>query len=621
MVDEPEKTLSVKERLALQKNPTAEKKEEVISCSALRPICLNRPRGKLKQIDGKNKLENPQMTLDCLGDDYTPVMGLDYLIESFNEKKIFARKSNQKDAFCYQMDLAWYMIFNDIILNIDGITVNIIKLEIEIEKRKGKKEEAEEPEAEEPEAEEPEEADIEQLEIESILTIEEAEKAKIDFYILFTKLIAYGEKKWEMEKVMTDYKECDSADCPYLTANKNNKNDCIAFILLNKFRELINDKGFKVFSDCLKSPMTMPEIQNNTKASDILNAIKEVFKLSFFLMNDKTDLTNVYNNQEIETIYTEINEKTKQIKGVFDVYAQIDSVTKSGGGKTADIFNCLLGVTLLSIGTSPFTVLTAPFALAGAVVGGSMLAVVALCVGLTVGTGRLISGVKHLFDSKEMKEKRRKLEESKKIAKEQQKEDIEKYMNYTGISKRKSSGELKEIFIGTYKKTFGIYTLEYYRARGKDEVIFYKYRVQLVGMLVDYSILDTFMVKNKLNIKYITDIINRTQLRPGHETNDKIVRTKFVESTIKSLDELKIIMNKNVDAYKVKNKKNVYQFMCLFLLTRALPPWEEKAFSYAHFSEIKKGITGGRKSHRVKHKTRRRKNRKTRKTKKNTYNR
>jgi hypothetical protein len=638
MVDGPEKTLSVKERLALQKNTTEGKKEEVISCSEVRPICLNRPRGKLTQKDGKNTLIHPKMIVDCLGEPYTPAMGLDYLLESFNEKKIFSRKSDQKDAFCYQMDLAWYMIFNDIILNIDDITVKMIEIEIEIEKKKTEVQPIENvPEEEPPMAKVIDEAvDMEQFEIDAILTIEEAEEKGIDFYILFTKLIDYGGKKWEMEKVMEDYKECDAADCPYLTANKKNKNDCIAFIILNKIRELINDKGFKVFSSYIKSPLSMPEINNSTKASDILKAINDVFKLSFFIMNNKTDLTNVYNNQEIETIYTEINEKTKQIKGVFDVYAQIDTVTKSGGGKGKDALDSILGVTLMVIGTLPWTALLGPFILGIGAAGGALIGVGLLCFGLIHGTGRLISGaisgVKHLFDSKETKEKRRILEESKKIAKEQKKEDIKKYMNYISFTKHKIKGEFKDVFIGTYNGNFGIYTLDYYRARGKDGVIFYEYNVELVGKLMNPHIISDFMEGNNYEISFITEIINNKKLRKGHEDQDRMIRRIVQNSLIESLD-------KKIDDYKVKGKKNLYNYLSLFLFTDYFSPWEKKKIETATFKEItdkEKGITGGRKSHRVKHKTRERKNiknRKTkqsktkqsktkhRKTKKNTYNR
>ena len=617
MVDEPEKTLSVKERLALQKNTTEGKKEEIISCSEVRPICLNRPRGKLTQKDGKNTLIHPKMIVDCLGEPYTPMMGLDYLLESFNEKKIFSRKSDQKDAFCYQMDLAWYMIFNDIILNIDVITVQMIKIEIEIEKKKTEVQPIENVTEEEPPMEKAidEEVDMEQFEIDAILTLEKAEEKGIDFYILFTKLIDYGGKKWEMEKVMEDYKECDAADCPYLTANKKNKNDCIAFIILNKIRELINDKGFKVFSSYIKSPLSMPEINNSTKASDILKAINDVFKLSFFIMNNKTDLTNVYNNQDIEAIYTEINEKTKQIKGVFDVYAQIDTVTKSGGGKRKDILISVLGVTLGAISTFPWSPLLGPFVLAigvaGVVAGGAIIGVVALCFGLIHGTGRLISGVKHLFDSKETKEKRRILEESKKIAKEQKKEDIKKYMNYISFTKHKSKGEFKDVFIGTYNGNFGIYALDYYRVEGKDGVIFYEYNVELVGKLLNPYILSDFMKKNNYTPSFIAAILDNKKLRKGHENDDKMIRRIVQESLIESLDD-------NIDDYKVKGKKNLYNYFSLFLFTDYFPPWEKKKIASETFKEItdkEKGITGGRKSHRVKHKTWRRKNIKNRKTK------
>ena len=124
MADE-ENQLSVRERLA-QKPPTS----NVISCTELRPICLNREKGKMvTQNDGTNKLINPKMIVDCLGQEYKPTMGLDYLLKSFNDKTIFSRNSDQKNANCYQVDLAWLIIFKDIILIIDDMIVKMIQLE------------------------------------------------------------------------------------------------------------------------------------------------------------------------------------------------------------------------------------------------------------------------------------------------------------------------------------------------------------------------------------------------------------------------------------------------------------------------------------------------------------
>ena len=418
MADE-ENQLSVRERLA-QKPPTS----NVISCTELRPICLNREKGKMvTQNDGTNKLINPKMIVDCLGQEYKPTMGLDYLLKSFNDKTIFSRNSDQKNANCYQVDLAWLIIFKDIILIIDDMIVKMIQLEELTNKRSLG-------ETITPEQVNTVETDdtviinnSDELNKVAILVEEKMNEAVnsgeiIDLFVLFTKLIDYGKKKWEMENVMNVYTECATVNCPYLNENKNNKNDCIAFIILNKIRELINDKGFKSFSDNLKSPLTMPQIENSTKASDILKAINDVFNLSLSIMNNKTDLTNVYNNKTIEDVYTEIEIKTNKIKGVLIAYVPI----LQGGANSMKSIKIGVGVAAGVVAGAVCVVLASPYLLgtAGAGAIGAAAASVGFALGVVfgglVGIGR---GVKRLFESKETKLNR--ISEEERIKKEKEK--------------------------------------------------------------------------------------------------------------------------------------------------------------------------------------------------------
>ena len=602
MTDEA-KTLSVKERLALQNTSTPEK--TVISCTELRPICLNRGKGKMvKQDDGTNKLINPKMIVDCLGYEYKPKMGLDYLLRSFNDKTIFARNSDQTNANCYQVDLAWLIIFKDIILMIDEMIVKMIKIE-ELIKKKSLGETITPPPVQQQANSDDSviinnEDDFHELEV---LVEEKMHEAVIsgeiiDLFDLFTKLIEYGKKKWEMENVMNVYTECATVNCPYLNENKNNKNDCIAFIILNKFRELINDKGFKSFSDNLKSPFTMSETENSTKASDILKAINDVFNLSLSIMNNKTDLTNVYNNKTIEDVYSEIDMKTNKIKGALIAFVPI----LQGGvdGKTVaavagfGVAGVVAGACTLVL-ASPELAVAAGAAVVGAIGTGIVWAIGGVFVGLFYG----IRTVKRLFDSKETKQKRKnneaiikenkiirkemKIDEDKKnyIIREVKKDYIEK-KKFKYVSLNTMFNDLTRIdqtvFIGTIKKEFGIFSLNYYNKAQQLEKNVKEYEINKVGVLINndglnglIKELDPDPILLNYNFgnrnQFIQNVIGKEILNREFDV-DKEFTEDYIEKKciIRSLADLKATFEfSNPVKMKFNNKKiDAYEFTCLF---------------------------------------------------------
>ena len=82
----------------------------------------------MPQLKGDNNFSNKNIGIIELTNNYSNVVR-NYLLKSFNDKTIFSRNSDQKNANCYQVDLAWLIIFKDIILIIDDMIVKMIQLE------------------------------------------------------------------------------------------------------------------------------------------------------------------------------------------------------------------------------------------------------------------------------------------------------------------------------------------------------------------------------------------------------------------------------------------------------------------------------------------------------------
>jgi hypothetical protein len=317
--------------------PPLETKEE--SCTKLRPICLRVPRGKEKMNRNCTIVNNTKDTnyntvsqLKKISkyinnrDTDTGIVDKFEIVQFVDEKKIVRYVGDDNLQNCYSIELAWFIIINDIIRQIE-----VIKKELEPTNANANANAIANANANAIAIANPDKLDS-SLE----LLFENTSKIEINIFAIFKTILLFGIKKWEFDNFDEEEKEINklwnnktelyrylyytsflkqknttndtnTSVIEIIEKNIDAKNHIIAFFLLHEFNQFINSEGFKTFSVLLqysdlnkKMTELIPTLtagQSTTGAPNIrecLSKINEIFKITFLFMNEKKDLTNKY---------------------------------------------------------------------------------------------------------------------------------------------------------------------------------------------------------------------------------------------------------------------------------------------------------------------------------------
>ena len=372
-----------------------------ITCSKLRPICLRVPKGK-KKMDKKcafadtiDMSYNTVDQLDRIAKYFDNTYKIDNTTDEFNIDKTDT-DTDRNLQNCYSIELSWFIIIKDIIKQLDEIGGVIDKEKKENTGDNNVKATAKE-------------AVIENYiqNINNELKSIDNSGYAIDLYEIFNGIFEFGKKKWgilvddkldikvdikvdeekvdeEKEKnIVNIYNKFIDPNFDLLTSNKkmsidqdlisiekniDAKNHIIAYLILCNFKNFIDSNGFKKFSYLIKNPSTLAEVNESVmntipkegKETASLGGLKESFdklkqmlEITLLIMNEKKDLTNMYNNEKMVDIYKKIYNEFDVLKMFFDNYNTIvgDDVVPSsqtGGFKITDSKKIGLGLGLLS---------------------------------------------------------------------------------------------------------------------------------------------------------------------------------------------------------------------------------------------------------------------------------
>ena len=321
-MDEQEKPLSIKERIA-QNKPEGELK--TIPCPPARPICLRRPKGK-KDASGKqlnrDASGNPLvMQLDCSGDVYQPTTELDLFSDILSGKEIKKQeyKSSDKDANCYSVELAWFVVIKDIKLYNEFFIETFTNAQQAVDAQKVGQSAGQQPAdlpAEQPadlKADLPADLPAEQSEVDPVSaanelanllpTAEEGEERKINLQQCLNNIIKYGIKKWIEEQGALpkfDEKDFDIANQDAVAINNyiTQRLKLPAIILNTKLSEVnkeltkaIEEKRNEKIKELENKKMGI-EKENNANAKEKLNTDEINNIIAFMLLRKLYKLVN-----------------------------------------------------------------------------------------------------------------------------------------------------------------------------------------------------------------------------------------------------------------------------------------------------------------------------------------
>jgi hypothetical protein len=364
--------------MAQSKEKSESELADTITCSPLRPICLNRPQDKNRFIDPSKKINGKTMDYFCPRKDettnreiylpYQPAEELHKLPEFLNNKETkpetFSIKTPgdiNNNSHCYSVELAWFIVIEDIIKNNNKIMESFAT----VERSPVTLSSAEEVEFKKTIVENLNNVFTEVDDDINAVAVQQVTR-KVELQKCLKIIIKFGIDKWQIKKnVNSDtakilYESLSMPDAikaysnneiiidasgiiipnTIFETNIDKKNDIIAFILLKFFYELILTKGFEVFSDLLDNLTILKQIgaktvnEKNTSSSgadsagfnNILSGINEVFKITLFIMNDKNELSNVYYGQDLKTIYNTLSYTFDRIKKLFKNYEEIQTI-------------------------------------------------------------------------------------------------------------------------------------------------------------------------------------------------------------------------------------------------------------------------------------------------------
>jgi hypothetical protein len=325
-----------------------------------------------------------------------------FKIVEFVDKKIVRYVGDDNLQNCYSIELSWFIIIKDIIKQLDEIGGVIDKEKKENTGDNNVKATAKEAKAE---AEAESKIVIENYiqNINNELKSIDNSRYAIDLYEIFNGIFEFGKKKWEIlidnkldikvdikvdEKKETnivniynkfinpnvhplksDKKMYTDQDLISIEKNIDAKNHIIAYLILCNFKNFIVSDGFKKFSFLIKNPSTLAKVNESVMKTipkegmetaslggveESFDKLKQMLEITLLLMNEKKDLTNMYNNEKMVDIYEKIYNEFDVLNMFFANYNTIvgDDVlvpaSQTGGFKFTDPKKIGLGLGLLS---------------------------------------------------------------------------------------------------------------------------------------------------------------------------------------------------------------------------------------------------------------------------------
>jgi hypothetical protein len=248
-------------------------------CPENKPICL---KISTKRVE---RPEEKMIQKKCDGTDYVPIDALETLLKyapkENTESEDFDPKEKGHEQHCYFFETAWLIVIKDIEKRIDLMKkVDVAQL------------------LQNPEF---------KTQMESVI------KRRLDIKELFEKIIEVGEQKWETNK----------------------DKESLAYAILTNMKTLVKSEGFGNFSkQTLNYTSNLENSQSIDKAitqeiqEDVLDKIKTLFKMTYAIMNDKEDLTNM----EYKSV-ADINAYFKDMEIIFKMFKPSKKNTTVKGGR------------------------------------------------------------------------------------------------------------------------------------------------------------------------------------------------------------------------------------------------------------------------------------------------
>lgn len=249
-------------------------------CPENKPICL---KISTKRVE---RPEEKMIQKKCDGTDYVPIDALETLLKyapkENTESDDFYPNEEGHEQHCYFFETAWLIVIKDIEKRIDLMKkVDVAQL------------------LQNPEF---------KTQMESVI------KRRLDIKELFEKIIEVGEQKWETKK----------------------DEESLAYAILTNMKTLVKSDGFGNFSKQTLNytsnlendiqptdAITTQEIQE-----DVLDKIKTLFVMTYAIMNDKEDLTNM----EYKSV-ADINAYFKDMEIIFKMFKPSKKNTTVKGGR------------------------------------------------------------------------------------------------------------------------------------------------------------------------------------------------------------------------------------------------------------------------------------------------
>jgi hypothetical protein len=247
-------------------------------CPENKPICL---KISTKRVE---RPEEKMIQKKCDGTDYVPIDALETLLKyapkENTESEDFDPKEEGHEQHCYFFETAWLIVIKDIEKRIDLMKkVDIAQLLQNLEFK---------------------------TQMESVI------KRPFNIQELFEKIIEVGKQKWETKK-----------------------DESLAYAILTNMETLVKSEGFDNFSKQTLKYTTDPEnSQSIDKAitqeiqEDVLDKIKTLFVMTYAIMNDKEDLTNM----EYKSV-ADINAYFKDMEIIFKMFKPSKKNTTVKGGR------------------------------------------------------------------------------------------------------------------------------------------------------------------------------------------------------------------------------------------------------------------------------------------------
>jgi hypothetical protein len=283
----------------------ANNSSNIITCSKIRPVCLNVPIS--------SSSEEIQIISKCDKNETTNIEILDYILDEIrtqnNNAKKYINPSNPIDN-CYSTDNAWLVVIKNMQRQLLEIKTEDIKNEME--------------------------------EIQNDLNNNDTIKPiipQLNLMNLFKKIIEVAKSKWNYQNKNNNNKN----------NNKNNKNSQIKKQIIDEFVKVVNSNGFEELSNLINKLLQgKTELMNKLKTTNnnqhfndeqITNyktIIENLFLYTLPIMNSETDLSNVFGRD-----FSKINEDFNEINNMLELFnkkniyggSKYNKKTKKNNGK------------------------------------------------------------------------------------------------------------------------------------------------------------------------------------------------------------------------------------------------------------------------------------------------